>query len=64
DIWNVDDALWTVLIARQDVSRRVRLLRCLKARRREENWTLLATQLRRSGRLLGQAARKAFGQNH
>ena len=59
--WNVDDALWTVLIARQDASRRVRLLRCLQARRSEENWTLLATQLRRSGRLLGQAARNMLG---
>ncbi|TVS12788.1 MAG: GTP-binding protein HSR1 [Wenzhouxiangella sp.] len=63
DIWNVDDALWTVLIARQDASRRVRLLRCLKARRREENWSLLARQLRQSGRLLGRTVRAALGRD-
>ena len=62
-VWNVDDGLWTVVLARQDASRRVRLLRCLKARRREEHWTLLATQLRRSGRLLGQAARSTLRSN-
>ena len=59
-IWNVDDGLWTVLMARHDAARRVRLLRCLKARRREENWRLLATQLRTSGRLLGRAARSTL----
>lgn len=54
---NVDDALWATLLERMDEARRVRLLRCLKARRSEENWRLLKRQLRRSGRLIGQAAR-------
>lgn len=55
--YNVDDALWAALLEGLDGARRVRLLRCLKARRSEESWTLLWRQLRRSGRLLGQAAR-------
>ena len=54
---NVDDALWATLLERMDEARRVRLLRCLKARRSEENWSVLKRQLRRSGRLIGQAAR-------
>ena len=54
---NIDDVLWAALLERMDEARRVRLLRCLKARRGEENWALLKRQLRRSGRLIGQAAR-------
>jgi len=57
DGYNIDDTLWAAILERLDGARRVRLLRCLKARRSEENWTLLWRQLRRSGRLLGQAAR-------
>lgn len=56
-IYNVDDALWASLLNQLDKARRVRLLRCLKARRSEEQWRLLWHQLRASGRLLGQAAR-------
>lgn len=55
---NVDDALWATLLDRLDSARRVRLLRCLKARRSEEQWALLWRQLKRSGRLLGTAARQ------
>ncbi|MGY6554291.1 MAG: GTPase family protein [Wenzhouxiangella sp.] len=56
-IYNVDDALWASLLNQLDGARRTRLLRCLKARRSEEQWSLLWRQLRASGRLLGQAAR-------
>ena len=57
---NIDDALWATLLDRMDEARRVRLLRCLKARRSEENWTVLKRQLRRSGRLISRAARDSL----
>ncbi|TVR58813.1 MAG: GTP-binding protein HSR1, partial [Candidatus Competibacteraceae bacterium] len=43
--YNVDDALWAAILAQQDEAGRVRLLRCLEARKRLENWTLLGRQL-------------------
>lgn len=55
--YNVDDALWAAVLEHLDAARRVRLLRCLGARRSEEQWSLLWRQLRGSGRLLGQLAR-------
>lgn len=50
--YNVDDALWSMILSQQDAALRTRLLRCMEARRREENWQLLARQLRATGRLL------------
>ncbi len=50
--YNVEDALWASIIARQDEAERARYLRCLAQRRKEENWSLLWKQLRNSGRLL------------
>lgn len=50
--YNVDDGLWSAILAQQDAALRVRLLRCLDARRRDENWRLLRTQLLATGRLL------------
>lgn len=50
--YNIDDALWASIIARQDDAEKARYLRCLNQRRKEENWSLLWTQLRNSGRLL------------
>jgi uncharacterized protein len=50
--YNVDDGLWSTILARQDAALRARLLRCLEARRREENWQLLWRQLAGAGRLL------------
>ncbi|MEE4330235.1 MAG: GTPase domain-containing protein [Wenzhouxiangella sp.] len=55
-VYNVDDALAAALIANQDSARRVLLMRCLKARRSEENWALLKRQLVNSGRLIGTVA--------
>lgn len=52
--YNVDDGLWSSLLAVQDEALRARLLRCLEARRRKENWQLLSRQLRAAGRLLGE----------
>jgi len=51
-VYNVDDALWTVMLSTQDDVLHARLLRCLESRRRDENWTLLRRQLGNAGRLL------------
>jgi predicted GTPase len=51
-IYNVDDALWAALLERQDEADRVRLLRGLEQRKRDENWRLLRKQLLNAGRLL------------
>lgn len=51
-IYNVDDGLWSAMLAQQDAALRVRLLRCLDARKRDENWRLLREQLFATGRLL------------
>ncbi len=51
-IYNVDDALNAAMLVRQDAANRVRLLRCLRARKREENWDLLWRQLGNAGRIL------------
>ena len=51
-IYNVDDALNTAMLRQQNAANRVRLLRCLRARKREENWDLLWRQLGNAGRIL------------
>jgi uncharacterized protein len=51
-VYNVDDALNVAMLMQQDTANRVRLLRCLRARRREENWDLLWRQLGNAGRIL------------
>lgn len=61
-IYNVDDALWASMIAHQPEAQRNRLVRCLAARRREENWALVRRQLASGGRwLVGLAARREGG---
>lgn len=50
--YNVDDALWAAILARQDESERVRYLRCLAEHTRKQNWDLLWRQLRNTGRLV------------
>jgi uncharacterized protein len=50
--YNVDDALNAAMLRQQDAANRVRLLRCLQARKREENWDLLWRQLGNAGRIL------------
>ena len=51
-VYNVDDALWAAMLDRRDEAGKVRFLRCLEQRKREENWTLLRRQLANTGRLL------------
>ncbi len=55
-VYNVDDTLAAAMVMNQDAAGRVLLMRCLKARRSEENWQLLWQQLGNSGRLLQAAA--------
>lgn len=52
--YNVEDGLWSSMLAVQDEALRARLLRCLENRRQNENWTLMMRQLRSAGRLLGE----------
>ena len=51
-IYNVDDALNAAMLSQQDAANRVRLLRCLRARKHEEDWELLWRQLGNAGRIL------------
>ena len=55
-VYNVNDALWATILENQPAAQRVRLLRCLKTRRREEGRQLLWRQLKSTGRLLGLSA--------
>ena len=57
-IYNVDDALWSAMLFHQPDANRVRLLRCVQARRQEENWTLLRRQLINAGRIVVEAGAK------
>lgn len=60
-IYNVDDALWVAMLDRQDAAGKVRFLRCLEQRKREENWTLLRRQLANAGRWLTTLPRRVLG---
>ncbi len=51
-LYNVDDALWAAILTQESAAHRVRFLRCLEARKRSENWTLLGQQLANAGRFL------------
>ncbi|MBK8753509.1 MAG: 50S ribosome-binding GTPase [Candidatus Competibacteraceae bacterium] len=51
-IYNVNDTLWAAIFAQESAADRVRFLRCLEARKRAENWTLLGHQLANTGRFL------------
>jgi len=50
--YNVDDSLWAALLAMQSAALQSRLLRCLEARKRREDWGLLRRQMLGAGRLL------------
>ena len=60
-VYNVDDALWSAMLAQQDEALRARLLRCLQAQRRHENWALLRRQLVATGRLLADLPGRVLG---
>ncbi len=51
-VYNVEDSLWVTLLQRQVAADKVRLLRCLDARKRAEDWPLLRRQLAGAGRFL------------
>jgi len=51
-VYNVDDALWAAMLFAFPEANRVRLLRCQRARRSEQDWGKLRDQLRNSGRFL------------
>jgi uncharacterized protein len=57
-VYNVEDALWAAMLRTQPQADRVRLLRCLHARRRAENWDLLWRQLGNAGRVLSRLPRR------
>ncbi len=60
-IYNVDDVLWSAILDRQDEAGKVRFLRCLEQRKREENWTLLRRQLANAGRWLTTVPGRVLG---
>ena len=51
-VYNVDDTLWAAILDHQDEALRVRLMRCLDARKRAEDWVLLRRQMAGAGRFL------------
>ena len=51
-VYNVDDTLWAAILNHQDEALRVRLMRCLDARKRAEDWILLRRQMVGAGRFL------------
>jgi len=53
-----DDALLTVICGEFDEARRVRFLRCLKDRHRDENWRYLWRQLGNAGRFVVEQSRR------
>lgn len=60
-IYNVDDSLWALILDQQEAALRTRLLRCLAARRRAEDWALLRRQLISAGRLLRELPQRLTG---
>jgi len=51
-VYNVDDALWSAILGNQTDALRIRLMRCLDARKKAENWNMLRHQMVSAGRLL------------
>ncbi|HUH00309.1 MAG TPA: GTPase [Gammaproteobacteria bacterium] len=60
-VYNVDDVLWAAMLFEFPEANRVRLLRCQRARRSEQEWGQLRRQLRNSGRFLVSLARARRG---
>ena len=58
--YNVDDALWAAMLFEFPEANRVRLLRCQRARRSEQDWSKLRDQLRNAGRFLKTGVRDRF----
>jgi hypothetical protein len=51
-VYNVNDTLWAAILSHQDEALRVRLMRCLDARKRAEDWVMLRRQMASAGRFL------------
>ncbi|GKS68483.1 GTP-binding protein [Nitrosomonas sp. PY1] len=51
-VYNVDDALWSAILNTQNEALRMRLMRCLDARKNAENWNMLRHQMISTGRFL------------
>jgi uncharacterized protein len=51
-VYNIDDTLWAAILDHQDEALRVRLLRCLDAKKRAEDWVMLRRQMVGAGRFL------------
>ena len=51
-VYNVDDTLWAAILNHQDEALKVRLMRCLEARKRAEDWVLLRRQMAAAGRFV------------
>ena len=51
-IYNVEDTLWAAILNRQDEALRIRLMRCLDAKKRAEDWVMLRRQMAGAGRFL------------
>lgn len=50
--YNVEDALWAAILSHESEAQRVRFIRCMEARKREENWSLMQKQLLNAGRMI------------
>lgn len=50
--YNVEDALWAAILSHESEAERVRFIRCMEARKREENWALVQKQLLNAGRMV------------
>jgi predicted GTPase len=51
-VYNVDDTLWAAILNHHDEALRVRLMRCLDARKRTEDWVMLRRQIAGAGRFI------------
>lgn len=51
-VYNVNDTLWAAILSHQDEALRVRLMRCLDAGKRAEDWVMLRRQMAGAGRFL------------
>ncbi len=51
-VYNIDDSFWSAILDHQDEALRTRLLRCLHAKKRTEDWVMLRRQMVGAGRFI------------
>lgn len=61
NIYNVSDTFWSAILTLQDSALQIRLLRCLEADKRANDWALLRRQLMNAGRFLWKLPDKIKG---